>query len=130
MAGPATDLGDIVRSALTVEGVESAAIFISRAGSLELELAAAAGIEGPPLDGLVAAVRHPDHPIARAVHDPGPTFDVRPMSPGGPALRSHLPLGGLAVLAVAHDRALSSDARSTLERLAASATGRLDASDG
>ena len=45
------------------------------------------------------------------MHETTPTFDVLPTVPGGPALRSHLPLvvtrGGtdsvLGVLALAHD---------------------------
>jgi hypothetical protein len=116
-----TDLDSIVQAALGIDGIESAAIFVPRQGGLGLDLVAAAGIEGPPLDGLVAAVQDRSHPVARAVSDPGSTFDVRPMNPGGPALRSHLPLGGLGVLAVAHDPSLGPEARSELERLAASA---------
>jgi hypothetical protein len=96
-------------------------------GSANLELAAAAGIEGPPLDGLVAAVQSPMHPIARAMDDTAPTFDVRPMNPGGPALRSHLPLGGFGVLAVAHDTSLDQVARDALAELAATATEHLRA---
>jgi hypothetical protein len=120
-----TALDNVAQAAAGIEGVESAAIFTSRPGSAALELAAAAGIQGPPLDGLVAAVQNPAHPIARAMHDAGPTFDVRPMNPGGPALRSHLPLGGLGVLAVAHDAKLDAEARATLEQIAATATDLL-----
>ena len=55
--------------------------------------------------------RPPGHPVARTMHETMPTFDVLPTGPGGPALRSHLPLvvtrGGtdsvLGVLALAHD---------------------------
>jgi hypothetical protein len=122
-----TELDDVVRSAITIADVESAAIFVPRPGSGALELAAAAGIEGPPLDGLVAAVRNPTHPIARAKDDTAPTFDVRPMNPGGPVLRSHLPLGGLGVLAVAHDTSLDQVARDALAELAATATEHLRA---
>lgn len=104
-------LKEITAAALLVPAVQSAAIFVDRHGTSDLELAAAAGIEGPALDGLVSAVRNPEHPIARTMTDAGPSFDVRPINPGGPALRSHLPLGGRGVLAVAHDTALSPDAR-------------------
>jgi hypothetical protein len=83
-----------------------------------LVLAAAAGIEGPPLDTLVAAVQNPMHPIARALHDTEPTFDVRPINPGGPALRSHLPLDRLGVLAVAHHAPLDEGARRAIVTLA------------
>jgi hypothetical protein len=99
-----------------------------------LELIAAAGIEGPPLDGLVAAVQNPAHPVARAVSDPGPTFDVRPMNPGGPALRSHLPLrtvarGGvtLGVLALAHESPLGDPERAQVTELAARAASLMAA---
>jgi len=105
-------LDAIVREALTIGDVQSAAIFaVGAAGALEL--AGAAGIDGAPLAGLVAAVQQPGHPVARAVDDPGPTFDVRPMNPGGPSLRSHLPLRAgddasrtVGVLALAHDQPL------------------------
>jgi hypothetical protein len=122
-----TDLDGVARAALAVGAVESAAIFTRRDSSSPLTLAAAAGIEGPPLDALVAAVENPLHPITRAADDAGPTFDVKPMNPGGPALRSHLPLGGLGVLAVAHDAGMGADERATLEQLAATATDRLRA---
>lgn len=127
---PPNDLKSVVRAALAIDGIESAAIFLAEPGSGELHLGAAAGIEGPPLDGLVAAVQNPMHPIARAMTDTDATFDVHPMNPGGPALRSHLPLGGLGVLAVAHDASLSSDAREGLSRLAAAASALVRARRG
>ena len=111
-------------AALAIAGIESAAIFLVGAGTDGgLTLAGAAGIGGAALDGLVAAVGNPAHPIRRAVSDPEPTFDVTPMNPGGPRLRSHLPLrnaGGstVGVLAVAHDAPLGSDERESLEALA------------
>ena len=116
-----SELVAIAREALEVDGIASAVIFVPRPGAGGLDLAAAAGIDGPPLEGLAAAAQDPDHPVARAVTDAEPTFDVRPINPGGPALRSHLPLGGLGVLAVAHDPSLSREARSDLERLASAA---------
>jgi hypothetical protein len=124
---PATDLDGVAHAALDVAHVESAAIFTRLDSSSPLTLAAAAGIEGPPLDGLVAAVENPLHPITRAADDAGPTFDVQPMNPGGPALRSHLPLGGLGVLAVAHNARLGLEERAALEQLAATATELLRA---
>jgi hypothetical protein len=114
-------LADITRAAVELPGIASAAIFVARPGSSKLAVAAAAGIDGLALDGLVAAVQNPDHPIVRALTDVGPTFDVRPLNPGGPALRSHLPLAGLGVLAVSHETSLSADARRTLQDLASSA---------
>ena len=62
------------------------------------------------------------HPIARALHDEGPTFNVHPMNPGGPALRSHLPFDGLGVLAVAHEQRLGAEEQAALEQLAAETT--------
>ncbi|HEY4228331.1 MAG TPA: hypothetical protein VGM49_08320 [Candidatus Limnocylindrales bacterium] len=121
----AIDLDWVTQAALTVGDVESAVIFVPRPGATALELAAATGIEGPALAGLVTAVQNPMHPVARAVHEAGATFDVQPMNPGGPALRSHLPLDGLGVLAVAHQTSLGDDDRAALERLATTATDLL-----
>jgi hypothetical protein len=118
------NLEQLAERALAVDGIESAAIFVTQPGSSELVLVGAAGIDGPPLDGLVAAVRRPEHPIARSLTDAGPTFDVHPMNPGGPALRSHLPFAGQrgrGVFAVAHDAPLSREARAALEGLAEAA---------
>jgi hypothetical protein len=119
------DLQRIVESAIADAGMESAVIFARPPGSSELELAAAAGIDGPPLGRLVEAVRNPAHPIRRTVVDQIAGFDVQPTAPGGPALRSHLPLGrdhepgtATGVLAVAHDRMLDTNARRLLEGLA------------
>jgi hypothetical protein len=127
-----TTVDDVVRAATDEDGVASAAIFRNVPGTNEAELAAAAGIAGPALEGLVAAVADPRHPIRAALTDEGPTWDVRPMNPGGPALRSHLPIraggtprpsGGIAagVLALAHEEPLSAASRSRLVALAASA---------
>jgi hypothetical protein len=122
------DLQRIVESAIAEAGVESAVIFARRPGSSELELAAAGGIDGPPLERLAEAVRNPAHPISRTVVDQTASFDVQPTAPGGPALRSHLPLGrddnrgtATGVLAVAHDRTLDMNARRVLEGLAVAA---------
>ncbi len=120
---------EVVRSAVAEDGIESAVIYVVGPGSPVLQLGAAAGVAGPALDGLTAAVQNPAHPINRAMTDDGPTFDVRPTAPGGPALRSHLPLVGVVdrrravvgVLAVAHDRSLTPDQRETLVRLAEAA---------
>lgn len=101
----------VAQEAVMVPGIESAAIFVALPGTDTLRLVAAAGIDGPALENLVAAVQDPTHPVARALGDDGPTFDVYPVNPGGPALRSHLPFGGdsgakVGVLAVAHDISL------------------------
>ena len=119
-------LEEVVQAALLVDGIQSAALFVVAPPSSSLELAAAAGIAGPPLDGLVGAVRNPAHPVARALSDDGPTFDVLPMAPGGPRLRSHLPLRvdpdrrreAFGVLALAHDAELDAGQRAELIALA------------
>ena len=113
----------VVQEAAAVEDIESAAIFVVAPGTGSLQLVAAAGIEGPALDGLVAAVQDPAHPVARALDDDGPTFDVYPMNPGGPRLRSHLPFRNdsgepAGVLAVAHDISLQDPQRRLLILLA------------
>ena len=105
-------LRDIAQEALTIGDTASAVIFTVAPGSSDLELAAAAGVEGPPLDGLVAAVRNPAHPVTRRWSDAGPSFDVRPTAPGGPALRSHIPLRpsagvGRGFVALAHESSLN-----------------------
>ena len=125
------ELDQLVQRALGVGDVESAALFVAAPGSSDLRLASAAGIDGPALDGLIAAVRDPRHPIVRSLTDPGPTFDVRPMNPGGPALRSHLPvhsaIGGACVLAVAHASSLGGPERAALIDLADAAAAHLEA---
>ncbi len=130
-----SDLDTFAQDALGVGDVQSAAIFLAAAGSSVLELATAAGIDGPPLEGLVQAVRNPAHPVARALTDDGPTFDVLPVNPGGPRLRSHLPLAVnrdgtrsvLGVLALAHDTPLGEGDRARLVELADAAAAAAQA---
>jgi hypothetical protein len=123
-------MDDVARAALSLPGIESAAIFVKNHAAATLDLAAAAGVEGAALSGLVAAVQQAEHPIAKALTDPAATFDVQPMNPGGPALRSHLPFGdGSGVLAVAHDAVLSPDVKRSLEGLAHAAAAALHAGD-
>ena len=119
-------LRDIVQEALTIGDTASAVIFTLAPGSSDLELAAAAGVEGPPLDGLVAAVRNPAHPVTRTWSEAGPSYDVRPTAPGGPALRSHIPLrpsagvetAAVGVFALAHETPINEANRRLLEALA------------
>jgi len=111
------ELDALAAEALTVGDIQSAAIFVPVEGGLVL--VGVAGLDGPPLDGLVAAVQDPAHPVARAVTDPGPTFDVLPMNPGGPKLRSHLPIGDAAgVLALAHEAPTTESDRLRLASIA------------
>jgi hypothetical protein len=116
----------IVDAAIDLDEVASAVVFIRPPGSASLELSAAAGIDGPALERLASAVGDPNHPISRTLADHTATYDVAPTAPGGPALRSHLPLMGhdgdrpsaVGVLAVAHEHRLSPEARQVLEDLA------------
>jgi GAF domain-containing protein len=107
-------------------GIGSAAIVAKRRQGAELEIVAAYGLDERAAAGLSAAIAHPTHPIARTFAGPAPTYDVAPINPGGPALRSHLPLivrrGGmetvLGVLALAHDHPTDESARPILEAVA------------
>ena len=102
------------------------------AAQLDVESAVIVVVDGPEQlriiasVGLAEALRNPAHPIARTVDDPVPSFDVLPTNPGGPALRSHLPLtvtrdGSdtvLGVLALAHHRPLDAGSRQLVEATA------------
>jgi hypothetical protein len=117
-------------------GASSAAmVIVGRDGTLEI--AASLGLDDAAAAGLTAAMVRPTHPIARTMHETSPTFDVLPTVPGGPALRSHLPLvvtrGGtdstLGVLALAHDAPIVPALRPILQAvadLAAVAVERVD----
>ena len=115
----------LLRSIVEGLDVESGAIFVpDRSGGLEL--AAGVGLGEPATAGLVAAVRDPNHPIAKTLAEPVASFDVLPTRPGGPALRSHLPLvvtrdgrqAALGVMALAHDGPLSLEARDVIRSVA------------
>ncbi len=115
MATPTADsLEAIARSAIQMPGVVSAVICVPQPGTTALEIAAAAGVEGPARDGLAGAIRNPAHPIARTLAEGIASFNVAPTAPGGPPLRSHLPLlarqgdrsVAVGVLAVAHRQSL------------------------
>lgn len=106
-------------------GIESVAIFVRRPGTDALDLGAAAGVTRPALERLIAAVQDPGHPIARTSVENMASFDVTPMAPGGPALRSHVPVPGAGggapasgVLAVAHELPLDVRARDALTAIA------------
>ena len=112
--------------ALEQTGSASAVIFV--VGPSGLALVAAAGITGEPLDRLVEAVRSPDHPIARTARNGETEFDVKPIAPGGPALRSHFaiveegaPGRVLGVLALAHQLPLDQGQRRAATELAVQA---------
>ena len=122
-------LGPGLEALLAVVGeqldVESAVIVVVD-GPDGLTIVASTGLPDPAVAGLVEALRNPQHPIARTVRDPVPSFDVLPTAPGGPALRSHLPVAVtrdgsdtvLGVLALAHHRPLDAGTRLMLEAVA------------
>jgi uncharacterized damage-inducible protein DinB len=119
--GEPNGAAETARAALTIADIESAVVFVAVPPPGTLGLIAAAGIDGPQLAGLVAAVKNPEHPVNRAVNDAGPSFDVQPVNPGGPALRSHLALASgdtRGVLALAHENPLDEAARAALTALA------------
>lgn len=115
----------LLRSIVDGLAIESGAIFVPdpRAG---LELLAAVGLGEPATAGLVAAVRDPGHPIAKTLAEPAASFDVLPTRPGGPALRSHLPLvvtrDGrqlvVGVMALAHDGPTGPEGREVIRSVA------------
>jgi hypothetical protein len=92
-------------------GVGSAVVVVPGLASGDLVIVASVGLSDAAAGGLAQAIRNPGHPIARTFADPSATFDVLPTAPGGPALRSHVPLivtrnGSqtvLGVLALAHE---------------------------
>ena len=122
----ADSFASIVEAVVQRPGLQSAAIFLLNPETDSLELAAAAGVGGDALERLVVAVRNPAHPVARTVTDATASFDVAPVAPGGPKFRSHVPLIApetgparvVGVLAVAHERSLSSADRQFLIGLA------------
>lgn len=105
--------------------VESAVIVVVD-GAKPLSIVASTGLPEPAIAGLTEALRNPAHPIARTVTESVPSFDVLPTAPGGPALRSHVPVAVtrdgsravLGVLALAHHRPLDAGSRQMLEAAA------------
>ena len=122
-------LDEVVQAALHVDGIQSAALFVVAPGSTSLELAAAAGIAGPRSTASSPRCATPPIRSLALLNDDGPTFDVLPMAPGGPRLRSHLPLQvdrdgrpeAVGVLALAHDAPLDEGRRAELIALAGTA---------
>jgi GAF domain-containing protein len=107
-------------------GVGSAAIVAKRGDDEGLEIIASFGLDERAAAGLTEAIARPTHPIARTFESPTATYDVAPVNPGGPALRSHIPLvvtrGGsekvLGVLALAHEDSIEAESRPVLEAVA------------
>jgi hypothetical protein len=106
--------------------VESAAIIMADPSPDHLVIVASIGLGETAIAGLTEALRDPGHPIAKTLADGISTFDALPTRPGGPALRSHLPLivtraGSdrvIGVLALAHHGPLDADARQSLQAAA------------
>lgn len=102
----------------------SAAVFVASGAGPALEIAAAVGLGDP--GALALAVRNPAHPVTRTVTERAAAFNVRPTAPGGPALRSHLPLVdgngdaevAVGVLALAHDRPIDPEMQLVLAAVA------------
>jgi hypothetical protein len=107
--------GDVGSAAIAIAGQDGA-----------LEIAASFGLDDAARAGLATAIGRPTHPIARTMHETTPTFDVLPTVPGGPVLRSHLPLvmtragtdSVLGVLALAHDKPIDPAMRPVLGAVA------------
>ena len=114
-------------------GIGSAAI-VAPDGAGGYGIIASIGLDAAAAAGLAQAIRQPDHPIARTFAEPVATFDVTPVNPGGPALRSHLPLvvrrdGAdhvVGVLALAYDRSIDLDQRPIVEAVADLAAVAID----
>ena len=122
-------LDEVVQAALHVDGIQSAALFVVAPPSTSLELAAAAGIAGPPLDGLVAAVRDPAHPVARALSTMARRSTSSPwrrvaLGSGATSRSRSIAMAGreaVGVLALAHDAPLDEGRRAELIALAGTA---------
>ena len=113
--------------------IGSAAVVVPD-GAGGYEIVASIGLDAAASAGLSQAIRQPGHPIARTFADPVATYDVTPVNPGGPALRSHLPLvvrrdGAdrvVGVLALAYDRPIGVDERPIVEAVADLAAVAID----
>jgi hypothetical protein len=103
--------------------IGSAVIVIPTPESEGYVIAASFGLDAAAVDGLTGAMARPGHPIVRTFAESSPTYDVMPINPGGPALRSHLPLVVrrneadlvVGVLALAHDKPIEADVRADIE---------------
>jgi GAF domain-containing protein len=107
--------------------VESAVVVVVAVdGPDALTIVASTRLPESAVAGLAQALRNPAHPIARTVTEAVASFDVLPTAPGGPALRSHLPLTVarhgqnevLGVLALAHEGPVGAEARGLLQAAA------------
>lgn len=105
-----------------VAEADSGAIFVPAGAAGELAIVASLGFGADTAAGLTAAVRNPVHAVARTFASGETGYDVLPGAPGGPALRTHLPLvvgrdgteHVVGVLALAHDRPIDPGLRPML----------------
>jgi hypothetical protein len=103
-------------------GAGSGAIFTRDGETGDLRIVASLGLDEDGAAGLTAAVRNPAHAVARTAATGESAFDVLPGAPGGPRLRSHLPLvigpgdapEVIGVLALAHDEPIDPELRPIL----------------
>jgi hypothetical protein len=108
-------------------GAGSGAIVVRDAVTGSMAIVASVGLDEAGAAALAGAINRPGHPVARAFDELKPTYGVPPMNPGGPALRSHLPLivtrdgekTVVGVLALAHDDPIPRKLRGPLETDAA-----------
>jgi hypothetical protein len=129
-------LDSILSGLAASTGAGSAAVFAGDTAHGELRIVASLGLGEDAEAGLAAAVRNPAHAVARTFANGETGFDVLPAAPGGPALRSHLPLivrrdGAekvIGVLALAHDRPIESGFRPVLSATADLAAVAIDRS--
>ena len=115
--GPSLQI--IIASIAEALDVGSAVIVVANDELDRLEIVASIGLGDAAAAGLAEAIANPGHPIASTVRDPVASFDVVPIAPGGPALRTHVPLivtrdgtdRVLGVLALAYDRPFDATTR-------------------
>jgi len=108
------------------ERLEIGSVVIAGADPDQPGILVSVGLDDAARAGLSRAIGNPAHPIPRTAATRIATFDVLPTVPGGPALRSHLPLvitrngseAVLGVLALAYDRPLDEPTRSVLTAIA------------
>ena len=115
-------------------GIASGAIVVRDRSGTGLEIVASYGLDAAAAAGLAEAMQRPDHPVTMTFEATAPTYDVAPMNPGGPRLRSHLPLivtrgrtpRVLGVLALAHDDEIAPEAKPIIGAAADLAAARIE----
>lgn len=135
-ADPSRALGGLLATTIDQLGIASAVIVVRAPDTGELAIVGSAGLGDQAATGLLAAMQDPTHPIVRTFAEPAPSFDVLPTRPGGPALRSHLPLiigptdvpTVVGVLALAHAEPIDEGSRALLSAVTdlAAATLRME----